>query len=293
MDLSTAAVPKPAHRYRLPALLKDIRLLDLLEISGTTLEAGRICGLSQPTVSRRSRLLADDFNLQVSRRRQPGCRYGTSTAMQLLRLGCRAHRLSAGVARLGADVILQPLLAGCGWLLPAPPRFRPVEGWLELVCQGVLDGALISGLEFQGDLPPDAHELELLPLGEVALELAVSGCHSHPNGDPPEVLVPNRAVAQGLQRALQQRGFSLKTAGNSCQTPAQWLARLQQAGLAMPFPQVAPADWWQPLTRLPLPEPIPVPLWLVLPQGWRRQLVLAHTAERLACSRAQMYAPGA
>ena len=90
MDLSTAAVLKPAHRYRLPALLQDIRLLDLLEISGTTLEAGRICGLSQPTVSRRSRLLADDFNLQVNRRRQQGCRYGTSPTMQLLRRGCRA-----------------------------------------------------------------------------------------------------------------------------------------------------------------------------------------------------------
>jgi DNA-binding transcriptional LysR family regulator len=128
MDISAAVVPKPAHRYRLPALLQDIRLLDLLEISGTTLEAGRVCGLSQPTVSRRSRLLADDFNLQVSRRRQRGCRYGTSTAMRLLRLGCRAHRLSAGVARLGADVILQPLLAGCSWLLPAPPRFRPPDG---------------------------------------------------------------------------------------------------------------------------------------------------------------------
>jgi len=107
------------------------------------------------------------------------------------------------------------------------------------------------------------------------------------------VLVPNRAVAPGLQRALLQRGFSLKTAGNPCQTPAQWLARLQQAGLAMPFPQVAPTDWWQPLTRLPLPEPIPVPLWLVLPQAWRRQVVLAHTAERLACSRAQKHAPDA
>jgi hypothetical protein len=293
MDLSTAAVLKPAHRYRLPALLQDIRLLDLLEISGTTLEAGRICGLSQPTVSRRSRLLADDFNLQVNRRRQQGCRYGTSTTMQLLRLGCRAHRLSAGVARLGADVLLQPLLAGCSWLLPAPPRFRPVEGWLELVRQGVLDAALISGLEFQGEPPVDAPGLELLPLGEVPLQLAISGCHPHPDGEQPEVLVPNRGVAQGLQRALQQRGFSLKPAGNTCQTPAQWLARLQQACLAMPFPQVAPADWWQPLTRLPLPEPIPVPLWLVLPQGWRRQLVLAHTAERLACSRAQKYAPGA
>ncbi len=281
MDISAAVVPKPAHRYRLPALLQDIRLLDLLEISGTTLEAGRVCGLSQPTVSRRSRLLADDFNLQVNRRRQLGCRYGTSTAMRLLRLGCRAHRFSAGVARLGADVILQPLLADCSWLLPAPPRFRPLDGWLELVRQGVLDGALVSGLEFQGEEPPDAKELELLPLGAVLLDLAVSGRYSHSNGDQPEVLVPNRAVAEGLQRALLQRGFSLKTAGNACHTPAQWLARLQQAGLAMPFPQVASADWWQPLTRLPQPAPISVPLWLVVPEGWRQQTVLAHTAEQL------------
>ena len=293
MPVSAAAVPMPAHRYRLPALLQDIRLLDLLEISGTALEASRACGLSQPSVSRRTRALTEDFNLQVNRRRQLGCRYGTSTAMQLLRLGCRAHRLSAGVARLGADVILQPLLAGCGWLLPAPPRFRPLESWLELVRQGVLDGALVSGLEFAGAGPPQASELELLSLGAVPLDLALAGRHHRPDGAQPEVLVPNRAVAPALQRELLQRGLPLRTAGNSCHTPAQWLARLQQAGLAMPFPRVAPGDWWQALTQLPLPEPIVVPLWLVVPQEWQRQALLAHTAERLAYSPAQKYAPGA
>jgi len=161
------------------------------------------------------------------------------------------------------------------------------------VRQGVLDGALVSGLEFQGEEPPLASALEFVPLGAVPLDLIVSGPYPHPAGDQLEVLVPNHAVAQGLQRALQQQGFSLKSAGNPCHTPAQWLARLQQACLAMPFPQVAPADWWQPLTRLPLPEPIRVPLWLVLPEGWRQQALLAHTAERLAYSPAQKYAPGA
>ena len=105
--------------------------------------------------------------------------------------------------------------------------------------------------------------------------------------------MPNRAVAPALQRELQQRGFSLRTAGNTCHTRAQWLARLQQAGLAMPFPQVAPGGWWQELTPLALAEPILMPLWLVVPQGWHRQAVLAHTAERLAYSPAQKYAPGA
>ena len=292
------ASPRPpslaqAPHYRLPELLHDIRLLDLLELCGTTVQTSRLLQLSQPTISRRYRLLSEDFGLVRDRRQLWGCGYGTSAAMRLLRLGCRAHRLAAGVARIGSDLLHHPLLAGCPWLLPTPRRFRAAANWLELVRQGVLDGALVSGLEFQVEEPPDAKELELLPLGAVSLDLAVSGRHPHSNGDQPEVLVPNRAVAEGLQRALLQRGFSLKTAGNACHTPAQWLARLQQAGLAMPFPQVAPADWWQPLTRLAQPAPISVPLWLVLPEGWRQQAVLAHTAERLVYSPAQKYAPGA
>ena len=294
MDFTIEATPKPAHGYRLPALLQDIRLLDLLEISGTTLEAARAASLSQPTVSRRTRALARDFGLRPKRQRQLGCCYSTSTAMRLLRLGCRAHRLSAGVARLGADVLLQPLLAGCSWLLPAPPRFRPLESWLELVRQGVLDGALVSGLEFPAEGPPQARELELVWLGQVPLGLAISACQRTPaGGAQPEVLVPNRAVAAGLQGELQRRGLSIKVASNACHTPAQWLARLQQAGLAMPFPQVTPADWWQALIRLPQPEPIRLPLWLVLPKGWRRQAVLAHTTEQLAYSPAEKNAPGA
>jgi hypothetical protein len=125
----------------------------------------------------------------------------------------------------------------------------------------------------------------------VPLDLAVSGRHRRPADSPPEVLVPNRAVAPALQRELLQRGFPLRTAGNTCQTPAQWLARLQQIGLAMPFPRVAPGDWWQALTLLPLPEPIVVPLWLVVPQEWHRQALLVHTAERLQGRWEQEIAP--
>ncbi|MEO1004226.1 MAG: hypothetical protein AAFX65_14125 [Cyanobacteria bacterium J06638_7] len=282
MVLSIEAVPRPAHRYRLPALLQDIRLLDLLELSGTTLEAGRLASVSQPTVSRRTRALSADFALVPNRRLQVGCCYGTSQAMRLLRLGCRAHRLSAGVARLGSDVLLQPLLAGCGWLLPAPPRFRPVESWLELVRQGVLDGALVSGLEFPGGAPQNTGDVELLPLGALPLGLAVAASMAPERSTSlPTVLVPNRGVAQGLRRALQALGLNLKTAGNTRQTPAQWLQRLERSPLAMPLAELEPADWWQPLQRLPLPAPLHVPVWLALPAGWRQQAVLAHTAEQL------------
>ena len=293
MNLSMEAVPRPAYRYRLPALLQDLRLLDLLEISGTTLEASRAAGYSQPTVSRRTRALANDFSLDVNRRRQVGCCYGTSPAIQLLRLGCRAHRLSAGVARLGADVLLQPLLADCPWLLPAPARFRPVECWLELVRQGVLDGALVSGLEFPRAAPPQADDLELLPLGERPLALAMASGQVPTAGSLPPVLVPSRAAAQGLQRELQQRGLAIKTVGNACHTPAHWCERLQRSAVAMPLLQLEPAHWWKGLQRLPLPTPLQLPLWLVLPAGWCQQGVLAHTAEQLVYPTAQKYAPGA
>ncbi len=288
MVASIEAAPRPAEHYRLPALLHDIRLLDLLELSGSTQEASRVSGVSQPTISRRTRLLAHEFALEANRRQLVGCRYGTNPALRLLRLGCRAHRLMAGVARLGADVLLQPLLAGCSWLLPAPPRFRPVESWLELVHQGVLDGALVSGLEFQGEGPPPSPELELLPLGAVPLALATgAGAATGAAAAPPDapaattVLLPNRAVAQGLKRGLEQRGFAVKPAGNHCQSPAQWLQRLEQFPLAMPLPDLEPAHWWQPLQLQPLAQPLHLPFWLALPAGWQEQPVLAHTAREL------------
>jgi hypothetical protein len=282
MDFTIEATPKPAHRYRLPALLQDIRLLDLLEISGTTLEAARAASLSQPTVSRRTRSLARDFGLKPHQSKQLGCCYSTSTTLQLLRLGCRAHRLSAGVARLGADVLLQPLLAGCHWLLPAPPRFRSVDGWLALVRQGVLDGALVSGLEFPAEGPPQARELELLWLGALPLALATGSGFGRCSGPrEPAVLVPNQAAAQGLKRGLAERGLTLKAAGNTCQSPAQWLDRLARFPVAMALATVEPADWWRPLQMQPLAQPLHLPLWLVLPEGWRKQTVLAHTAEQM------------
>ncbi len=154
------------------ALLQDIHLLDLLELSGTTLEASRLLKLSQPTVSRRYRALAADFALVQQRRTPSGCVYGTTPVLRLLRLGSRAHRLSAGVARLGSDLLLQPLLADCPWLLPSPPRFRRVESWCELVRQGVLDGAVVSGLELSDTADLECSGLDLLPLGEIPLTLA-------------------------------------------------------------------------------------------------------------------------
>ena len=299
-----------APPYRLPKLLEDIRLLDLLELCGTTVRTSRLMQLSQPTISRRYRSLAADFGLVRDRRQLWGCGYGTSASMRLLRLGCRAHRLAAGKARIGSDLLHHPLLAGCPWLLPTPQRFRAAAYWLELVRQGVLDGALISGLELEAAPGLNDQELELLPLGELPLALAfcpeapglVGAAAGLPDtglpaagGQVSEVLVPDRGVAPGLWRLLQEQGLSLHSGGNSLQTPNDWIGRIQGSALALVVAD-READTWAALQRWPLGHgPLgqgPMaqgalassthsPVWLVLPADWQQHQVLRHTAQEL------------
>jgi hypothetical protein len=294
------ASPRPpslaqAHHYRLPELLHDIRLLDLLELCGTTVQTSRLLQLSQPTISRRYRILSEDFGLVRDRRQLWGCGYGTSAAMRLLRLGCRAHRLAAGVARIGSDLLHHPLLAGCPWLLPTPQRFRAAANWLELVRQGVLDGALISGLELEEAEGLNHQELELLPLGELPLALAfcpkapvlvgaVPG-RPAPRGRVAEVLVPDRGVAPGLRRLLRELGLPLRSGGNSLQTPDDWVGRIQGSPLALVVAD-READTWASLQRWPLGHGPQAsrpnsPVWLALPADWQEHRVLRHTVQEL------------
>ena len=201
--------------------------------------------------SRRYRLLADDFGLVRDRRQLWGCGYGSSAAMRLLRLGYRAHRLAAGVARIGSDLLHHPLLAGCPWLLSTPQRFRAAANWLELVRQGVLDGALLSGLELEEAPGINRQELELLPLGELPLALGV--CPDAPIlvGAVPEVLVPDRAVATGLWALLRELGLTLRSGANSLQTPDDWISRIHGSALALVVAD-RDADTWASLRRGPL-----------------------------------------
>jgi DNA-binding transcriptional LysR family regulator len=277
-------LPRSAQHYRLPELLQDIRLLDLLELTGTTLHASGALSLSQPTVSRRYRALEKDFRLERDPRQRSGCCFGTSDTMRLLRLGCRAHRLACGVARIGGDLLHQPLLTPFNWLLPSPPRFRAVESWLELVRQGVLDGALISGLELSAAPPLDVTDLDFLPMGQLPMALAV-----HPTAplgagsDWPAVLVPHRGVAPGLQRALQKLGLRLQAVSSSRSTPQSWRQKLQSGPLAISANSavLGPDGWGSGLQHLELPEPLVNPVALVLPRRCSQQAVLHHTADQL------------
>ena len=282
MDASDAAPLAPAAAYRLPGLLHDIRLLDLLELSGTTVQASRLLRLSQPTISRRYRSLAHDFGLVRDRRSLAGCGYGTSATMRMLRLGCRLHRVSAGVARVGSDWLHQPLLASCSWLLPTPQRFRSPAHWLELVRQGVLDGALLSGLDLLQAEALNRQELTLLFLGHLPLAFAIWPQAPLPESATgvPELLVPDGTVAPGLRAALLERGLTFCDGDNNLPGAADWARRIE--GLAR---ALVVADWeadgWAGLRRTPFPCPLRSPLWVALPADWQEHAVLRSTVEAL------------
>lgn len=265
MATHAAAASRSAEPYRLPELLQDIRLLDLLELSGTTVQASQALDISQPTVSRRYRLLAQDFGLQRDRLQRQLFRYGSTEALRWLRLGARAHRLAAGHARIGTDPLHQPFLAGLPGLLPTPVRFRSIHTWAALVREGVIDAALVSRLEMQAaGSRLDRSGLQWVELGALPLGLVVpSGLRLDESGLPP-VLVPQRSIAPGLHRLLLAEGLRLRAAGNSCNTAEHLVRRALEQELAIPTYAVT-ACWGNQLEYLPFPRAITTATGVLVP----------------------------
>lgn len=278
-----------AHDYRLPSLLQDIRLLDLLELCGSTVQASRLLRLSQPTISRRYQLLANDFGLVRDPRQLWGCVYGSSASMRLLRKGCRAHRLTAGVARVGSDWLHRPLLRDAPWLLSTPEQFRAAANWLELVRQGVLDGALISGLELDLAEGISIRDLELLPLGEMPLSLGLCPLAPIMVGGSPEVLVPDRGIAPGLRKALRDEGLPLRCGGNSLMTYEKSLERIRSTSRALVVPACVDGLRLHQRHRQ-LPLRLSSPIWLAMPSDSTQHPVLRNTLERVRQSLRSLFA---
>ena len=82
-------------------MLRDLQLVDLLELTGSTTASAAQIGLSQPSVSRRYRALAAELGLQRLPDDRIGKRYGHTPWLQLLRQGINSHRLAWGVLRIG------------------------------------------------------------------------------------------------------------------------------------------------------------------------------------------------
>ncbi len=251
-------------RYRTPALLSDIGVLDMLELNGTTSAASSFLHISQPTVSRRYRALAGDFGL-VQRRKHQQMRFGSTPAITHLRQGARSHRLEQGFARIGADLFHQFLLADLPQVLPVPQHLRPAEHWADLVRLAVIDGAVISSLELEQAKDPDAlRELSLYPLGSLHLELVAAG----QTDAITQLLAPHRVLAPGLWQALKGQGIELHQVHSQHSGAQRWLQLLGQpsTAMALPGPLLDTAPWRdQGLRRCQASTPIKEQLSLVLP----------------------------
>jgi hypothetical protein len=73
--------------YRIPTVLRDLQLVDLLELTGSTTASAAQIGLSQPSVSHRYRSLAAELGLQRLTDKPIGKSYGHTPWLQLLRRG--------------------------------------------------------------------------------------------------------------------------------------------------------------------------------------------------------------
>jgi hypothetical protein len=99
-------------------------------------------------------------------------------------------------------------------------------------------------------------------------------------GAVPEVLVPDRGVAPGLRRLLRELGLTLRSGGNSLQTPDDWIGRINGSALALVVAD-REANTWASLRRAPLASRPHSSVWLALPADWQEHPVLRHTAQEL------------
>ena len=257
--------------YRTPQLLKDVRLLDLIELSGSTVRAAPLLNMSQPSVSRRRQRLAAELDLVPTEH----LRQGDGACLRLLRRSAKCHRLQAGVWRLGGDGwCIDPALVDDSTLL-APQRFAPWQQWQALVAGHVLDGALVSGHELQQaepDQPLVLGNCVALPLLRLPLTL-LGRVETLQTASPvvpawSRVLMPPLPSCGGLAMALRQQQLLPSHLRAEQRQADAWLAVMEQKGaLALATPL-----WQRQLQRhacttlqpFALSKPLDLDVWLMV-----------------------------
>lgn len=146
----------PCETYRVPTVLRDLQLVDLLELTGSTTASAAQIGLSQASVSRRYRALATELGLQRLANEPIGKRYGHTPWLQLLRRGINSHRLAWGVLRIGGtdqDAAMWKGQLGVEWVTLGR---RQQQHWKPLLQLELLDAVALQELPqdaVAGDLP--------------------------------------------------------------------------------------------------------------------------------------------
>ena len=129
--------------YRVPASLRDLVMIDLLTLTGSTAATAALLNTSQPTVSRRSRAVASDLGLHPQRGVPLG-RFRDTPWLEMLRRGVNHHRLAQGVLRVGGDKKWQSLLINAAWAQWVPLGLRQQRHWRGLLDLELLDAMAIA-----------------------------------------------------------------------------------------------------------------------------------------------------
>lgn len=187
----------PRNGYRIPSALRDLVLVDFLELTGSTTAAAAQLALSQPSVSRRYRALAVELGLERRLDGPVGRRYGDTDWLALLRRGVNRHRLACGVVRVGGPAALGAALRGCRWAEWVSLGRAALNHWPQLLRHELLDVvALPQAGQGSAQSPADIAVVELRAKASDPLRLA---CRNDPDvlgivgalmGDDPARLLP-------------------------------------------------------------------------------------------------------
>jgi hypothetical protein len=133
----------PAH-YRVPGPLRDLVLVDLLELTGSTVATAEALAMSQPSVSRRYRGVARELGLVRNKQKPVGRRFSDTAWMAQLRRGVNHHRLACGVLRIGGSAECAEALMGCAWADWVALGHQQREHWPLLLQMELLDAVVFQ-----------------------------------------------------------------------------------------------------------------------------------------------------
>mgnify|MGYP006280706881 CR=1 FL=1 len=137
--------------YRIPAALRDLVMLDLLEITGNTTATADVLAMSQPSVSRRYRALARDLGLERQSAAPVGRRFADAPWITLLRRGVNHHRLARGVLRIGIDPHQDDAFAGVPWAECIHLGKQQRTHWRALLALELVDAIAITDADGHAD----------------------------------------------------------------------------------------------------------------------------------------------
>jgi len=143
--------PEPL-RYRIPGSLRDLVLVDLLELTGSTVATAEALAMSQPSVSRRYRGVARDLGLVRNNQMPVGRRFSDTAWMRQLRRGVNHHRLACGVLRIGGAAECAAAVSDCAWVEWVALGRQQQQQWPLLLQLELLDGVAFAE-------PPGLHGL--------------------------------------------------------------------------------------------------------------------------------------